>query len=192
MQAITPSSVDNSIARILSTHMGSASTVKYDWNVLMREMAEYTPKLSPDKQAELKAIAREQYTVRLEQVQQSYSTAIAGLRSQVYNAVKGYQPTDELSTLNRRDASRRARLLSSPEQAEQLLTDALFLQDDTLAHAIGHRAHAQGWKHVVQAYSHTYGQSAMALQALSVVDNLPRDQNTNLLTSIMFSPSYFA
>ena len=188
----TPASVTSAVGAILQHHQQATNQLKGDWDALMDEMDAHNPPIQGDTRVEVKRQARTWYVKQINKQRASYNARIASLRDGVYSQVKGYQPTDESSTLNRRDASRRARLLSSPEQAEQLLGDALFLHDDTLAHAVGHHAQANGWTSVTQAYAHAHGDAANALQALSTVDNLHKDKSTKLLLSMMFSPTYFA
>lgn len=188
----TPASVTSAVGVILQHHQQATNQLKGDWNALMDEMDAHNPPIQGDTRVEVKRQARAWYVEQISKQRAGYDAHIAALRDRVYSQVQGYQPTDELSTLNRRDASRRARLLSSPEQAHQLLGDALFLHDDTLAHAVGHHAQANGWTSVTQAYAHAHGDAASALQALSTVDNLHKDKSTNLLLSMMFSPTYFA
>lgn len=188
----TPASVTSAVGDILQHHQEGVNQLKGDWDALMDEMDAHNPPIPGDTRVEVKQQARTWYVEQINKQRASYDARIAALRDRVYSQVQGYQPTDESSTLNRRDASRRARLLSSPEQAEQLLGDALFLHDDTLAHAVGHHAQAHGWTSVTQAYAHAHGDAANALQALSTVDNLHKDKSTKLLLSMMFSPTYFA
>lgn len=188
----TPASVTSAVGAILQHHQQATNQLKGDWDALMNEMDAHNPPLSGDTRVEVKRLARAWYVEQISKQRAGYDARIAALRDRVYSQVQGYQPTDESSTLNRRDASRRARLLQDEHQAHQLLGDALFLHDATLAHAVGHRAQANGWTSVTQAYAHAHGDAANALQALSTVDNLHKDKPTNLLLSIMFSPTYFA
>lgn len=191
MDIFTPHQVATRVTAILASHEDQAQQVKADWRVFINRLN--TSSLDPTWQEKhhVRAMFRPGFVDRLAAVKRSQDVEIQVLRSRVYNNLQGHQPTDEESTLNRRDASSRARRLSTQEQAGQLLSDATFLLDDTLAHAVGSMAAVNGWEEVFHQYSTMYGQSALALQSLAVIDYLHRDNSVNLLNNITYSPSYF-
>lgn len=191
MDIFTPHKVDAQVGAIIRKHGEQAMQVKADWREFCNSLN--TSELNPTWQEKLlvKAQYRHVFVDRLAAVKQSQDVEIKVLRSKVHRVVKGYQPTDEESTLNRRDASARARRLSTQEQAGQLLSDATLLLDDTLAHAVGSMAAINGWGEVFHQYSTMYGQSASAIQSLAAIDYLNRDDAVNLFNNITYSPGYF-
>lgn len=191
MDIFTPHQVATRVTAILASHGDQARQVKADWNQVLTDLN--TSPLDPTWQDKyrVRAMFRPEFVERLAAVKHSQDVEIQVLRSKVHNTLQGHQPTDEESTLNRRDASARARRLSTQEQAGQLLSDATFLLDDTLAHAVGSMAAINGWGEVFHQYSTMYGQSANAIQSLAVIDYLHKDMSVNLLNNITYSPSYF-
>ena len=94
---------------------------------------------------------------------------------------------DVNSVLLRRDAADRARRVTDEAEALAVLGDADRSGDDSLAHAVGHRARQAGWVDTLDAYQEARPGSADSAVALAFVEGLATDPGYNLANGITYS-----
>lgn len=112
---------------------------------------------------------------------------MSGLTKSLESELRGSQPTDANSVLLRRDAADRVRKIGSPQEAQDILQDALATGDESLAHAIGVRAYNVGWLAVADTWKAAYPSTAETAAALSYVEANTGGAAYNLSNQITYS-----
>ena len=186
MAKSTPNSVERSLSSALDSFITRAIEVKTAHTASSQSIRDDDMRSDIAKRehrAELLTRTRSQLDgIKAEQV-----AYIEWLHTKLEHELRGNQPTDANSVLLRRDATDRARKITSERDALEVLADATRSGDATMAHALGYRARQSGWVDVLDAYKVSQPESADAAAALAVVENLSTDRNFSLSNSMAYS-----
>ncbi|MTE22651.1 hypothetical protein [Microbacterium sp. ZXX196] len=124
---------------------------------------------------------------KLDAIRKEQDERVRSIRDRLERELLGDQPSDANSVLLRRDAADRARRISGEGEALDVLRDAVRGGDESLAHAVGHRARHEGWVDTLDAYREAHPQSADSAVALAFVESATSGASYNLANGITYS-----
>lgn len=182
----TPASVERELTSALSGFKERAAAIKEEHRATRQKIQNDEMLSALAKQtrlAELDTKTRE----RLDALRAEQEAKVSNVRVRLEKELFGNQPMDASSVLLRRDAADRARKINDEAEALSVLADAVRGGDETLAHALGHRARHAGWADVMDAYREAHPQAADSAVALAFVEGLDSDPGFNLANQITYS-----
>jgi len=123
---------------------------------------------------------------RIAALKESQDSFVKDLRAKVEKELRGDLPADAASVVSRRDAADRARKLD-PNEALEVLRDALAGNDADLADAIGVKGRNSGWVEVAEEWSAARPDTAGSAEALNYLDENGSGAGYNLFSSMTFN-----
>lgn len=184
----TVASLEKSLPSRLGEFKSRATAAKEAYQAKRRDILQ-NDRLSDTARTSDLAKLLDAHRKELDSIKAEQDTYVSGLTRSLESELRGSQPTDANSVLLRRDAADRVRKITSPQDAKDILQDAITNSDESLAHAIGIRAYNVGWLDVADTWKAAYPSTAETAAALSYVEANTSGAAYNLSNQITYSSS---
>lgn len=179
------SKAESQFQTILATHFDQATKAKAAYRDQVKQI--HANEMTSSKAKELEQEqARTELLGKLEAIKSKQDAAIGELQQHYSNLYRGRQPEDAGSVRLRRDAIQAARALTTADDMQSALDDAIHNNDPTMAHAVGHVSRGK-FSTVWNSYAEHFPKVASASAAMLHVQARATDQETNLANSITYS-----
>ncbi|MGM7699434.1 hypothetical protein [Microbacterium sp. A84] len=186
MSKSTAASVESALPSALNSYKESASAVKVAHETTKQAIKGDPMTSDLAKRDKLDALAKDTRS-KLDELKGKQESYVSGLRSKIEQELRGNQPADANSVLLRRDAVDRVRKITEKAEALEVLNDAIYNGDDSMAHAIGTSARGNLWMDVAEAYQAAYPATADSAAALAYVEANTSGAAYNMSNSITYS-----
>lgn len=186
MSKYTPSGVERDLKSSINGYQDRARAVK-DAYLASRETILADEMISDKAKKERLETLDKETRSKLDDLRSGQDSYVKDLRSKVEKELRGIQPGDANSVLLRRDATDRARKITSEKEALDVLADAVSNGDDSMAHAVGHLARQKVWVDVSDAYRLAQPATADVAAALSHIEDATSGAAFNVANSITFA-----
>jgi len=186
MSKHTPAQVERQVDSAMNAYKERAAQVKAAHREARQKILDDVMLSEYAKQTRIEELDNKTRN-ELDVIRGEQSAYFRTLRGQLERELLGDQPSDANSVLLRRDAAERARRVADEGEALDVLRDAVRNGDETLAHAVGHRARHAGWADASDAYREAHPDKADSAVALAYVEDYTASGAYNLASQITYS-----